>query len=235
MLRIAKYPKEIRGPQTDHNQSIIEETFVQKTKKSTKSPKYSTKMASIISRNQSKSDAKQSYMIDKNEDYYVQKYKRVYYDVILSGNGISSYTNIYERIDEINGCTGVKSPEMVRPIYETKTENTRLLIRVKNFLDYKSLTKNWPSDSFKTGVKAHSKSPQLKVNILNVEKKLKASQHKMELGNKYGLCNIRRIHNHYNQPCNKLMAWCNTISDYIHVLKNGIYIETSSLTEYYKL
>ncbi|CAF0705613.1 unnamed protein product [Brachionus calyciflorus] len=153
-----------------------------------------------------------------DEKYYEQKYLRDYYDIILSGKGISEYSNIYERVDEIKRCTGIKSVEMARPIVEKLSMNTKLKIRVKEFHHYKALCNNLALDSFKTGVNIFQSDPNLRVVILDVPRKFKTS--------KYGLNKIRRIHNHKNQPTKKLIANCIRISDFIQLLLNGIYIES---------
>ncbi|CAF0879676.1 unnamed protein product, partial [Brachionus calyciflorus] len=109
------------------------------------------------------------------------KYKRDYYDVILYGDGLSEFKNIYERIDEINRCTGVKNPEIVRPIEEKKSKISKLLTIVKNYFEYKSLTKTWPLDSLKTDVKVYPKTPKLQIIVLDVNRKFKVSQDNMQI------------------------------------------------------
>ena len=64
----------------------------------------------------------------------------------IRGDRISEYLNIYERLDEIKRCTGVKNVEMVRLIVDKVSHKTKLKIRVKELLDYKALSKNWPLD-----------------------------------------------------------------------------------------
>ena len=161
------------------------------------------------------------------EKNFEQKYQRKFYDVLLDGENLQEFKSIYERIDEIERCRGVKYPEMVLPIMNKSSKNVNLKIRVKNYSDYNLLIDKWPHDAFKTGVKAYSTPPNLKILILNVKKSLKIKpgfRITDELYHKYGLYNVKRIYNHRNEPCNKLIAKCKTISDYIHVLKNGIKI-----------
>ena len=223
LLRIAKHSNGNSNYQCDQNKSNNQEIINQKIKKSTK---ISTEIALSIIKNQITNTVPNNFN-DYDEDYYEQKYKRDHYDVLLHGNGISAYTNIYERIDEIKRCTGIKSPEMVRPIIEKSSKNTKLKIRVKDYLDYRSLIQTWPLDSFNTGVKADPALQKLKVIVLDVERKLKINQDNIEikeLENKYGLYNVHRVYNHKNQSCSRLIASCKKIRDYIHVLKFGIYI-----------
>ncbi|CAF1079405.1 unnamed protein product, partial [Brachionus calyciflorus] len=165
--------------------------------------------------------------IEHDEEFNERKYKRDYYDFELIGNGISGYSNIYERIDEIKRCTGIDNLEMVRPIVEKNSKNMKLKIKVKEYSDYKTLTKEWPLDSFKTGIKIKKSYPNLKVIVLDVQRNFKANQDNIEikaLQDNYGLYNIRRIHNHKNQPCNKITAKCKKISDFIDVIKDGVFI-----------
>ncbi|CAF0796992.1 unnamed protein product [Brachionus calyciflorus] len=138
---------------------------------------------------------------------------------------INEFTSIYERIDEIQRCHGAISPEMVLPILDKKSKNVKLKIRVKSFEEFKSLIGEWPSDAFKAGVKAKSIVPNLKVVILNINRKIKINRNSewtRELEKKYCLHSVKRIYDHENKPSNKLMAQCNTISSFIWLLKNGI-------------
>lgn len=196
-------------------------------------PKNSTKMVMNMFKNQSQDDKttnKEKYSIKCLEELYERKYERKYYDVLLFGNGLDQYSTIYERIDEINRCTGVKSPEMVRPIVDKFSKITKLKIRVKKYDDYQALLSIWPIDSFKTGVTTQSALTNLKVLIMNVERKIKIGKDETEvkeLCSKYGLNHVKRIYNHNNKPCKTLVARCEKISDYIQLLKHGVMIGKS--------
>ncbi|CAF1088287.1 unnamed protein product [Brachionus calyciflorus] len=116
---------------------------------------------------------------------------------------------------------------MIRPVSNKDSSTTKLILRVKDYQDYKSLISKWPLDSFKLGVKAESSHPKLKVIILNVDRKLKIDEKSIffkKIHEDCGLYSLKRIYNYKNQPCNKLSAKCKSIKDFIYILKNGILI-----------
>ncbi|CAF1120803.1 unnamed protein product, partial [Brachionus calyciflorus] len=72
------------------------------------------------------------------------------------------WTNIYDRKDELKRCSGVIRPEMIRPIIDKSSKNSKLIIRVNSYDDFKLLTGNWPIDSFKSGVNVQPNIPLIK-------------------------------------------------------------------------
>ncbi|CAF0711477.1 unnamed protein product [Brachionus calyciflorus] len=98
----------------------------------------------------------------ETEELYAFKYQKEYYEVIICGYGLDEYTNIYDRIEEMK--------------------------KVNSFSDYKALVNNWPPNSFKSGVTAHPTDLNLRVIILDIDRKLK---------------NICFILNHQKKECIK--------------------------------
>ncbi|CAF0834483.1 unnamed protein product [Brachionus calyciflorus] len=219
--RIRKNTEKVANNLNEEKQFNNEQTAEKKIK---------NRIVPMMISNISKQQLTNVYLTDHqkhDKEYYEQKYKQDYYDVIICGDRISEYSNIYERIDEIKRCTGVKSFEMVLPIFDKVSNKTKLKIRVKELLDYKALNMNWPLDSFKSGVKVYKTTPILKVVILDVTRKFKTSLDNNEINdliNKYGFKKIHRLYNHKKNPCSKLIATCKSISDYVDVLRKGIYI-----------
>ncbi|CAF0734314.1 unnamed protein product [Brachionus calyciflorus] len=187
-----------------------------------------SKMVNQIMRQQTlENDSDQ--LKSKNEEDYEISYRPKFYDLFLYGKNLNEFPTIYNRVDEIKRCVGV-NPDMVLPIFNKSSEIVKYKVRVKNYKDYRALVSEWPNDAFKTGVKIVSKPLNLKVVILNVRKKLKIANNIPEikkLCQKYGLLNIKRIYNHKNKPCNKLIATCKTIGDFVSILKTGVKFENN--------
>ncbi|CAF1079818.1 unnamed protein product [Brachionus calyciflorus] len=140
---------------------------------------------------------------------------------------LSQFKTIYNRIDEINRCVGVNNLEMILPILDKQSKIKNYKLRVKNYEDYKKLIDRWPQDSFKTGVIAKSKPIEFEILKHGVKKNRKINHHSSivkELSNRYGIYNIRRLFRHDKTPCNKLIAKCNEIFDFIRVLKYGVVV-----------
>ncbi|CAF0749752.1 unnamed protein product [Brachionus calyciflorus] len=120
---------------------------------------------------------------------------------------------------------------MVLPIKSKISKLQKLKIRVDKYEDYEKLTKNWPVDAFKNGIIVQKIKPknELMINILNIDQKLKLSESeiiKIEKNN--GLSNLKRIYKHDNSSSDRLVAKCNTIIDFIRILKYGIKIDENS-------
>ncbi|CAF0734177.1 unnamed protein product [Brachionus calyciflorus] len=148
---------------------------------------------------QSFKNIKRDDKLDKyiqTDDIYEQKYERKYHDVFLFGENLSKFKTIYERIDEINRCVGVKNLEMVLPILDKQSKMIKYKLRVKSYEDYKKLMIRWPQDSFETGVFVKSKPIELKIFIHGVKKNLKINQISSivkEITENYGIFNIKRL------------------------------------------
>ncbi|CAF0790746.1 unnamed protein product [Brachionus calyciflorus] len=144
-----------------------------------------------------------------DEKNYENLYPQSYYDFFLYGENINEFPTIYDRVDEIKRCFGVK---------------------VKSYRDFKTIASEWPKDAFKTGVKIVTKPLNLKVVILNVKKKFKIGNNIPEIKkitDEYGLFNVKRIYNPSNKPCNKLIANCKQISNFVSILKTGVKFDTN--------
>ncbi|CAF0895034.1 unnamed protein product [Brachionus calyciflorus] len=186
-----------------------------------------TKSESILVQNLKKyqSNGERKHEIASiEEDMYELYYQRKHYDVIIQAESLDEFSDIYERLAEIENKTGVRNPEMILPIKDKNSKIIKLKIRVKNLSDYKILL-DWPLDSFKTGVNVFPVAHKYGVIIENIEQKIQINQKNadiIKLANRYNLFNIKRIHNHRNKPTRKVMAFCKTVSDLVFVLKNGI-------------
>ncbi|CAF1148606.1 unnamed protein product [Brachionus calyciflorus] len=47
-----------------------------------------------------------------DDEYYEIKYQRKFYDLTIDGECFHEYESIFERLKEIEGCTGVKDLQM---------------------------------------------------------------------------------------------------------------------------
>ncbi|CAF0951752.1 unnamed protein product [Brachionus calyciflorus] len=160
------------------------------------------------------------------------KYNRDKYSVVIHGNNIEDYSaNIFDRLDELKRCVGVLNPGMILPIVDKDTEVMSLKVTVNNYHDYLKLIGKWPTNAFKSGVNVEPLPYNLTVVISNVDKDINitSSDTRIRQTEKvYGLTNFERIRTRDNKPTTKLKAQAKSISDYIEVLKKGIYLGITS-------
>ncbi|CAF1016639.1 unnamed protein product [Brachionus calyciflorus] len=147
-------------------------------------------------------NAEQKMENDQKEEMY----PRNRYEVIISGEGLVDFKDIYSRINELKLCHDIEDSLLIQPAYD--------------------------EDQMKHRVNITDKPPNLPVLINNVDKNIKIdpnNSYLIDLATRYGLVDIERIFLQDNTPTNKLRANVLTLYNYIDLLKNGIYLDLTSM------
>ncbi|CAF1056437.1 unnamed protein product [Brachionus calyciflorus] len=169
----------------------------------------------------------------KNENEKLEKcHPRNRYEIQVTGDGLKNFTDIYGRIKELHRCTGIDNPLLIQPDYEESQNKHVLNIAVSNFEQYQRLRTDWPSDAFGQGLIITEKPPYLPIIINGIDKNIKIDPEDkriMELRNRYGLMDVERILKYDKTPSNKIKANVLTLYNYVDLLKNGIYLDISSM------
>ncbi|CAF1011412.1 unnamed protein product [Brachionus calyciflorus] len=161
-----------------------------------------------------------------------KKYPRQKYEVIIKGEGLKNFNNIYVRLKEIKRCTGIENPINIQPVYDEEKTQHYLIIGVNTNEEYGVLTSNWPIDAFEHGVQITDKPPNLNIIINNIDKNLKIDPNDKqikELTRQYGIIDVERIYGQDKSPSNKIKGKVLTLFNFIDLLKNGIHFDATSM------
>lgn len=184
--------------------------------------------------NQNSNKVKDDPNIDKQSHRNKElesKYQKKQYGVLLTGKNSSVFhDDIFDRLSEIERCTGVNKTTMAQIFPNERTQESQLKIIFDDYEDYMRILDTWPNDAFNAGVIAEAISPNLSVVILNVDKTIEISSRSQkikDLEHRYGLINIQRIFV-AEHPSNKLRASVKTLKDFVDVVEKGIYLDSTS-------
>ncbi|RNA40614.1 RNA-directed DNA polymerase from mobile element jockey-like [Brachionus plicatilis] len=168
---------------------------------------------------------------DLNHEKELQ-YPRKQYGVLIRGDRIDEFSkDIHKRLSELERCTEVTNPTLIQPIKDETSNETYLKVVVNNYSDYLKLLKTWPNNAFKNGITVEPLYLDLTILIQNVEKTIDIKSKRktlIDLEKRYGLVKVERIYLAENNPSNKIKANVKSLTDYIEIIKNGIYIEETS-------
>ncbi|CAF0746185.1 unnamed protein product [Brachionus calyciflorus] len=218
------------------NNEIQETTLYQDEGKQTNAISNTNEMNQIRKRWQNIEGSRNDVHLDQEQQVInselEQKYPRQKYEVVITGENLRNFNDIYTRIKEIHRCKGINNPLTIHPWHDVENDKHSLTIAVNNIEEYKALKNDWPKDAFGLGVKTTDKPPNLFVIINNVDKNIKIDQNDArmtEIRKRYGVIDIERIYGQDKNPSNKVKANVLTLFNYIDILKNGIYLDFTSI------
>ncbi|CAF0922538.1 unnamed protein product [Brachionus calyciflorus] len=171
---------------------------------------------------------------EKNSDhnFLEEKYPRHRNEVIITGQGLNNYKDIYSRIKELKRCTGIDDPQIIHPTHDVEKEKYFLNIAANTYEKYTRISGGWSDNAFSNGVKTTDKPPNLMFIINNIEKNINIDQNKkqlIELTRQYGLIDIERIYSSDKTPTNKIKSNVLTLFNFLTLLRNGIYLDVTSM------
>ncbi|CAF1009076.1 unnamed protein product [Brachionus calyciflorus] len=107
-----------------------------------------------------------------------------------------------------------------------------LILAVASLDQYIKVKNEWPEDAFDNGITVTDRPPNLHIMINNVDKNIRIDPNDkriIELTNRYGIIEVERIYGQDKLPTNKIKANVLTLINYIELLKNGIYLDLTSM------